>query len=69
MPTPLDDDKVAAAAPMNRSYVNTICRGLGQDGLVIRRPEPADKLARASAGAGEHLARPDLPAVAQPPAR
>jgi hypothetical protein len=64
-PTPLDDDQVAAAVPMNRVYVNTICRGLAEDGLITRRPGPAGKLVSVLAGTGGQLASLDLPAVPQ----
>jgi hypothetical protein len=33
---PLDDDQIAEAVPMNRVYVNAICRQLAQDGLIAR---------------------------------
>ena len=51
---------------MNRVYVNAICRGLAEDGLVIRAPGPAGKLVSALADAGGHPACPDLPAAARP---
>jgi hypothetical protein len=43
-PRPLDDDQIAAAAQMNRVYVNMICRQLAAEGLIVRRHRPDGKL-------------------------
>ena len=34
---PLDDDQIAAAAGMNRVYVNQLCRQLAAEGLIVRQ--------------------------------
>jgi hypothetical protein len=41
---PLDDDQIAAAAQMNRVYVNVICRQLAGEGLIVRSQGVAGKL-------------------------
>jgi hypothetical protein len=45
---PLDDDEIAEAAQMNRIYVNTICRRLAQNGLIVRIPGSRGKLVNAA---------------------
>lgn len=40
----LDDDQIAAAAEMNRVYVNMICLRLVSDGLITRIKGPGGKL-------------------------
>jgi hypothetical protein len=43
-PNPLDDDQVAAAAQMNRVYVNQLCRQLAAEGLIVRQRSGEGKL-------------------------
>jgi hypothetical protein len=43
-PEPLDDDQVAAAAQMNRVYVNHLCRQLAAEGLIVRQRGNGGKL-------------------------
>ncbi len=45
---PLDDDEIAEAAQMNRIYVNTICRRLAENGLIVRIPGSRGKLVNAA---------------------
>lgn len=45
---PLDDDEIAEAAQMNRIYVNTICRRLAGNGLIVRIPGSRGKLVNAA---------------------
>ena len=47
---PLDDDQIAQAAQMNRVYVNTLCRQLAMDGLIIRGPGADGKLVSVAVG-------------------
>lgn len=59
---PLDDDQLAAAAQMNRVYVNQLCRQLAAEGLVVRQRGGDGKLVNvATAGHPASAANP-LPA-------
>jgi len=59
---PLDDDQLAAAAQMNRVYVNQLCRQLAAEGLVVRQRSGDGKLVNvATAGHPASAANP-LPA-------
>ena len=51
---PLDDDQLAAAAQMNRVYVNQLCRQLAAEGLVVRQRGGDGKLVNVAADG--HLA-------------
>jgi hypothetical protein len=52
---PLDDDQIADAVHMNRIYVNTICRQLAENRLIVRRRSGAGKLVNVAAGRSELL--------------
>ncbi len=39
---PLDDDELATEIVANRHYVNTVCRGLADEGIVLRHPGPGE---------------------------
>ena len=65
-PAPLDDDQVAAAAQMNRVYVNAVCRQLAADGLITRQPGPANKIVNIVAVGGSQMASPAAATVVQP---
>jgi hypothetical protein len=54
---PLDDDQIADAVQMNRVYVNTICRQLAENRLIVRSRSGAGKLVNVAADRSE-LARP-----------
>jgi hypothetical protein len=45
---PLDDDEIGEATQMNRIYVNTICRQLAEDGLIVRFSGSRGKLVNAA---------------------
>lgn len=45
---PLDDDDIASRLGINRHYVNAVCRGLADRGLVKRTEGPAGKLVTAA---------------------
>lgn len=47
---PLDDDEIAHIARMNRVYVNTQCRQLAADGMILRRQGAGGKIVNAVAG-------------------
>lgn len=40
----LDDDDIGGRLGINRHYVNTICRTLAAEGVVVREPGPGGKL-------------------------
>jgi hypothetical protein len=65
-PAPLDDDQVAAAAQMNRVYVNAVCRRLAAEGLIIRQPGPANKVVNMAAVGGDQVAGAAITAIVQP---
>jgi hypothetical protein len=62
-PAVLDDDEIARAAKMNRVYVNTICRQLASDGLIVRTPGPGGRLVNVPAG--RQATAPSGPASSQ----
>lgn len=51
---PLDDDQIAQKIPMNRHYVNAICRRLAAERFITRRPGADGKLVNALVAADEH---------------
>lgn len=68
-PLPLDDDQVAAAAQMNRVYVNHLCRQLAAEGLIVRQRGNGGKLVSAVVdGRLDSAASPPL-AAARPRSR
>jgi hypothetical protein len=50
---PLDDDQIADAVQMNRIYVNTICRQLAENRLIVRSRSGGGKLVNVAAGRSE----------------
>jgi hypothetical protein len=65
-PVPLDDDQVAAAAQMNRVYVNAVCRRLAAEGLITRQPGPASKVVNMAAVGGDEIVGAAITTAFQP---
>lgn len=51
--SPLDDDQLAQAIPMNRHYVNAICRALATEQIITRYRGPDGKLVNAFASSDQ----------------
>jgi hypothetical protein len=58
----LDDDHIAAAAQMNRVYVNVICRQLAAEGMILRTTGAQGKLVNTTAGDEHRMFKAAVPA-------
>ncbi|WP_212829922.1 Rrf2 family transcriptional regulator [Catellatospora sp. TT07R-123] len=63
---PLDDDQIARAIPMNRHYVNQICRQLATEGVVTRDRGADGRLVNWFVGREPGVAAEVRPALAAP---
>lgn len=54
---PMDDDELAREIVSNRHYVNSVCRGLADEGIVLRQRGPGGKFVNRLASEGEPTAQ------------